>query len=289
MQFMNTNNTAENELVNIISQGDIDLRMVVAIAGDRALNAREQNTLERLQAERGEFLYADMLYTLTHRSFPSKQANILWGDILSHRKQLKNHLGRDVGISVAAHDYLENVASILNGVSIIEASKMESFANAATHDGLTGLCDHTTFKHCLKDELERLTRYGGCLSLVMFDIDHFKNVNDTHGHAEGDAVLREISDIIRMEIRRLDTAARYGGEEFAAILPEVSKEEAYVFAERLRLHIEKDFTKGSIPITISLGISTLNSGNDETVESFVKMADSKLYEAKNNGRNCTCY
>jgi diguanylate cyclase (GGDEF)-like protein len=277
----------ENELVNIISHGDIDLRMVVAIAGDRSLNAREQNTLQRLQSERGEFLYADMLYSLTHRSFPSKQAKILWGEILSHRKQLKNHLGRDVGISVAAHDYLENVSGLLKGVSIIEESKMESFANVATHDGLTGLCDHKTFKHCLKGELERLTRYGGCLSLIMFDIDHFKEVNDTHGHAEGDAVLRELADVLRMEVRRIDTAARYGGEEFAVILPEVGKEDAYIFAERLRTNVQKAFKEGNIPITISLGIATAVAGDDLTTESLIKMADGKLYEAKESGRNCS--
>jgi diguanylate cyclase (GGDEF)-like protein len=286
---MNIENTAEDELVNIMSQGDIDLRMVVAIAGDRHLNAREQNTLERLQTERGEFLYADMLYTLTHRSFPSRQAKILWGDILSHRKQLTNNLGRDIGISVATHDYLENVAKLLKGVSVIEESKMESFANVATHDGLTGLCDHNTFKHCLKDELERLTRYGGCLSLVMFDIDHFKKVNDTFGHAEGDAVLRELADIIRLEVRRLDTAARYGGEEFAAILPEVSAKEAYVFAERLRIHVEEAFTQGNIQITISLGIATAKDGDEESVESLIKRADTKLYEAKDSGRNRICF
>lgn len=277
----------EDELVNI-THGDIDLRMVVAVAGDRMLNAREQNTWERLKEERGEFLYADMLYTLTHRSFPSKQAKILWQDIISHRKQLKNHLGRDVGISVAAHDYLENVLCLLKGVTIIEESKMESFANVATHDGLTGLCDHKTFKHRLKDEMERSTRYGGVVSLIMFDIDHFKNVNDTYGHAEGDAVLRELSDIIRIEVRRVDTAARYGGEEFAVILPEVAKEDALIFAERLRKHVEKDFLEGDIHITISLGVATLQSTDNITVESFIKLADAKLYEAKESGRNRVC-
>ncbi len=284
---MSNYSKTEDELVGI-SHGDLDLRMVIAIAGDRSMNAREQNTLQRLQEERGEYLYADMIYVLTHRSFPSKQAQILWADILSHRKQLKNNLGRDVGVSVATHDYLENINPLLKGVSIIEESKMELFANVATHDGLTGLVDNITFKHCLNDELERLTRYGGCLSLVMFDIDHFKMINDKHGHAEGDRVLREISDVIRLEVRRIDTAARYGGEEFATILPGIHKNEALIFAERLRKNVESEFLKGSIPLTISIGIATVEKGDSESVESLIKIADTKLYEAKNSGRNRTC-
>ena len=139
----------------------LDVRMISALAGDRALNAREEQILTRLKEERGEGLYADMLYTLTHRSFPARQAKHLWGEVTTHRRTLSQQLGRDPGMAMAAHDYLTNVAGLLNNVSIIEESKLAAITASATHDGLTGLIDHTTFKHRLKEELERQTRYGG--------------------------------------------------------------------------------------------------------------------------------
>lgn len=285
--FTNDNNAQDREDLCSRSEG-LDIRMVMALAGDRTLNAREQSMLERLQQERGEGLFSDLVYALTNRAFPARQAKQLWGDITNHRKRMKTQLGRDVGISVAAHDYLVNGISLLNAVSIIEESKLSSYANIATRDGLTGLYDNTTFKHRLKEELERMVRYGRDLALVMFDIDHFKNINDTYGHAEGDAVIKHIADILRGQVRRMDTPARYGGEEFAVILPEVNLEAATIFAERLRQKVEAECFAGNDPVTISLGIAAANPHHEPHVEEFIKQADGALYEAKRGGRNRVC-
>lgn len=280
----------EEELASIMNRAELDVRMVTALCGDRPLNAREQDTLKRLTEERGDGLYADMLYTLTNKAFPIKQARHIWQEITNHRQAMNQKLGRDVGICVAAHDYLTNASGMLKGVTIIEESKMASLANVATRDGLTGLFDQTSFKHRLKEELERQVRYGSPISLVMFDIDHFKPVNDTYGHAEGDRVLRQVADILRQQIRLMDTAARYGGEEFAIILPEVEQEAAYIFAERLRQKIEEYFKASEDPfeITISLGLKTVQQGTEISSEAFIVAADEQLYRAKNSGRNRVC-
>jgi diguanylate cyclase (GGDEF)-like protein len=278
----------EEQVADFIARGELDVRMVSALAGDRTLNAREQDILEKLFAERGEGLYADMLYSLTHRAFPSRQAKHLWEEITLHRKSLKVKLNRDVGIAVAAHDYLANVAGLMQGVTIIEETKMATLANVATRDGLTGLYDQTSFKHKLKEEIERQLRYGGVLSLVMFDIDHFKGINDTYGHAEGDSVLRNVSDILRKQVRKIDTAARYGGEEFAVILPEVDDKAGFIFAERLRQKVQDSFGEAPYKITISLGVFTNPNGQAITAEEFIKRTDALLYEAKRGGRNRVC-
>ena len=278
----------EEELANIMNRAELDVRMVTALCGDRPLNAREQDTLNRLLAERGDGLFADMLYTLTHRAFPAKQAKHIWEEITNHRKILRVKLDRDVGIAVAAHDYLTNASSLLKGVTIIEESTMASLANVATRDGLTGLFDQASFRHKLKEELERQVRYGSPISLVMFDIDHFKRINDTFGHTEGDRVLRQVSEVLRGQVRLMDTAARYGGEEFTVILPEVEEQPAFLFAERLRQNVQDAFGDEKCKITISLGTTTSHQGDNTNAEDFIRKTDDQLYRAKRGGRNRVC-
>ncbi|MFT7433755.1 MAG: diguanylate cyclase (GGDEF)-like protein [Alphaproteobacteria bacterium] len=286
--LQNTDNCHKTELADMAGRPDLDIRMVSALAGDRTLNEREKQTLLRLKQDRGDGIYSDLLYALTYRSFPSKQAKHLWNEITDHRASMKNLLGRDVGISVAAHDYLTNVSGLLKGVAVIEETKMSSFANTASKDGLTGLYDQTTFKHRLKEEMERQIRYGSPFTLVMFDLDHFKMINDTYGHAEGDVVLKRISDILLAQARKMDTAARYGGEEFAVILPEVEEASAFIFAERLRQNIEDNFKDGEFAVTVSIGLAATQANVDETPDNLIRRADAQLYRAKNAGRNRVC-
>ncbi|MAI08396.1 MAG: GGDEF domain-containing protein [Magnetococcales bacterium] len=283
--LMENTHSHKSELADMASRPDLDIRMVSALAGDRTLNEREKHTLIRLKEERGEGIYSDLLYALTYRSFPSKQAKHLWDEITNHRANLKNALGRDVGISVATHDYLTNVTSLLKGVAMIEESKMSSFASTASKDGLTGLYDQATFKHRLKEEMERQIRYGNPFTLVMFDLDHFKKINDTFGHAEGDIVLKKVADILLAQARKMDTAARYGGEEFAVILPEVEETSAFIFAERLRQAVEENFKHGEFPVTISVGLASCQPGVEETPDNLIRKADAQLYKSKENGRN----
>ncbi len=129
------------------------------------------------------------------------------------------------------------------------------------------------------------------LSIVMIDIDHFKKVNDTFGHTEGDKVLREISGLLKTSVRKKDTVARYGGEEFILILPEAGIEESFMIAERIRRLVENtpfEVGHARINLTVSSGISNFPSHRARSKEELVKMADQALYDAKRGGRNQVC-
>ena len=161
----------------------------------------------------------------------------------------------------------------------------------AIYDTLTSLYNRRYFEERLGLEAQKAFYGGATLSLVMIDIDHFKRVNDTFGHTEGDKVLREISSLFKSSVRKKDTVARYGGEEFILILPEANVEEASVIAERIRRLVENNpFEVGhaQINLTISLGISNFPNDRARTKEELVKMADQTLYEAKRAGRNRVC-
>lgn len=161
--------------------------------------------------------------------------------------------------------------------------KNEKLAKLAMQDGLTGLYNHRHIIEALDIEIDRANRYNSPLSVVMFDVDHFKAVNDCYGHHMGDIVLSEIGSMWNIDCRKIDIAGRYGGEEFVVILPNTDLAGAKIYSERIRSEIEKKiFGKDKIRVTISGGIATYE---DENAVDLIKKADKKLYDAKRNGRN----
>jgi diguanylate cyclase (GGDEF)-like protein len=133
----------------------------------------------------------------------------------------------------------------------------------------------------------RCHRYGRPLTLMMFDIDFFKKINDVHGHLAGDYVLRELAQNIKRMVRKEQCFARYGGEEFALVVPEDGPEKARIFAEKIRRSIEeKQFTfeAQDIPVTVSLGVADMAADMVDPLQ-FIKVADANLYKAKKTGRN----
>jgi len=153
----------------------------------------------------------------------------------------------------------------------------------ATIDGLTGLKNRRAFEERLVDEIARSRRTVRPLSLLLLDIDHFKQYNDSFGHPRGDDVLREVARHLTRCMRDTDYAARYGGEEFALLLPDADKEGALQLAERVREQIEQATWDGR-PVTVSIGVATL-AGELATPEVLVEQADRALYRSKQNGRN----
>jgi two-component system cell cycle response regulator len=154
-------------------------------------------------------------------------------------------------------------------------------------DGLTGAHNKRYFVEFLEREIARCSRYRRPLSLLMFDIDHFKKINDTHGHLTGDFVLKEMSRRLLGRIRKEELLARYGGEEFATVLPETGHEGAMYFGEQIRQMVGNepfDYEGDSFNVTISVGIYTLNGESMDTL-AFIKRADENLYRAKRDGRN----
>lgn len=164
----------------------------------------------------------------------------------------------------------------------------EKLAQMATVDDLTGLYNRRYAMEALANEMERAKRYHTPLALCMMDLDHFKKVNDHHGHAAGDAVLSKTGDILKEGKRRSDIACRYGGEEFMLILPSTGKDGAIQLCERLREQVAAHRFKldnGTVRITISTGISQYRSESDRDSSDLLEKADRALYQAKEAGRN----
>ena len=172
----------------------------------------------------------------------------------------------------------------------------------AVHDGLTGLYTQKYFKKYLEREIERSKRYKRPLSLIMCDIDRFKQLNDTYGHLAGDKAIQTVANIISENVRTSDTVARYGGEEFAILLVEAGVEEVQSVARRLKIltdealeiadrikakieHAEVKVDHTHTNITISMGVSSYNGSEDYKPEYLISSSDNALYESKRNGRN----
>jgi len=155
-------------------------------------------------------------------------------------------------------------------------------------DHLTGLFNRRFLMESLDKEVQRARRKDGQVALLMLDIDHFKRVNDTHGHLQGDVVLQKVAIHIQKELRSYDVAARYGGEEFVAVLPDTSLKEASNVADRIRLSVQGMRFAGSLSderITVSLGISIFPSPLFDDIDGLLRSADEALYRAKESGRN----
>lgn len=167
------------------------------------------------------------------------------------------------------------------------ASVLEEVTRLSTIDGLTQIANRRHLMARLQAEIGRAARHGNELSVVMFDLDHFKRINDNHGHAGGDAVLREVARRVTSLLRGADVFGRYGGEEFAVALPETNLEGARIVAERIRTCIAAQpiaFGTTPIPATTSLGVAAWQ-GTDAAAEVLVAAADAALYRAKASGRN----
>ncbi|MEW6009147.1 MAG: diguanylate cyclase [Candidatus Omnitrophota bacterium] len=172
---------------------------------------------------------------------------------------------------------------------IIEAAVLKTMAIT---DGLTGLYVHRYLMLKLESEFNRAKEENTQLSFLIMDIDHFKNINDTYGHEQGNIILKDIAKIIKDNSRKVDIVARYGGEEFCTILPGTPEKGANIFAERLRKMIEEfafPYQEGkSLKVTISIGISSLKQTNALTPQELIAFADKALYQAKETGRNKVC-
>lgn len=187
------------------------------------------------------------------------------------------NLGRRTALRFSLQDVLEEQALI-------------RVHESAVRDRLTGIFNRGAFDDRLQSEFSTSRRRGTPIALLLFDIDHFKRLNDTHGHQAGDAVIRAVAQVAQTAVRAEDVLARYGGEEFAVILRGVSQRSAFVMAERVRVAIEGQRTEWKdtlIGATVSVGVVHAPSVKAfEDPAKFIAAADAALYEAKHQGRNC---
>ena len=183
----------------------------------------------------------------------------------------------------------DTIFKFLSG-SDMEAQYHETIYKMTIVDGLTGVNNKRFLLETLEREIPRARRHERPLTLVMMDIDHFKNINDTYGHLAGDYVLKEQAQLVKSRLRPDDVLGRYGGEEFAILLPETALEGGVAIAEELRSMIQDhafSFEQEKIQVTMSMGLAQLEDGWD--VPSFIKQADERLYAAKREGRNRVCF
>ena len=171
----------------------------------------------------------------------------------------------------------------------IISAGVDAYKNLSITDGLTNLYNRRHFDEVLENETARTKRHNRLLSLIMLDIDNFKNYNDAYGHLEGDKVLKGVGVVIQNSIREIDSAYRYGGEEFVVILPETIANDAVILAERIRMNIKNQTfspQKEKLNITASFGVTQYHL--KEGIEGFVVRADKNMYHAKDLGRNRVC-
>jgi two-component system cell cycle response regulator len=211
--------------------------------------------------------------------------------------------GTDVDLATVragAADYLlktELSASLLSRTiryAIERGRLLNEMRALARHDHLTGLLTRREMDRVLDEELVRSHRYGHAVALILLDLDHFKQVNDAHGHVAGDAALRAVAAIVQQCVRDTDRAARYGGDELAILLPETDHVGATVLAERIRSRVaaaamqapaDANTPGAPIPLTLSIGVAALPGSTAATPSEFIARADAGLYQAKRNGRN----
>jgi two-component system cell cycle response regulator len=197
---------------------------------------------------------------------------------------------RGVECAVLNHgDHLQIGRNILKFLvsGHIESAYHEEIYRLVTTDGLTNLPNRRAFEDAMQREFSRSTRYARPLSLLVIDIDHFKKINDVHGHLAGDAALRQFAAVLKANLRRDDIAGRMGGEEFAVLLPEIDRGGAKLAGEKVRQLTARhrfEFESAVMPLTISVGVATRTSDDHEPIEIY-RRADELLFTAKRAGRN----
>lgn len=199
-----------------------------------------------------------------------------------------------LGVETDHHGlYLKDDLQLLtaiSGITSIALQKARIYAEMeklATMDGLTGIPNHRHFQGLLTQQIEMVNRYGGTLGFLLFDIDHFKNFNDTYGHAVGDLVLKEVARCVARTSRNTDIVARYGGEEFVVVLPKSDMETARLSAERIRQAIERmeiPHEGQSLRVTVSIGVSVFPE-QAKLKQELIDNADKAMYYSKKTGRN----
>jgi diguanylate cyclase (GGDEF)-like protein len=299
----------------------MDTKFTIAIVDDDAAIRRLLNfymtragyeTIECTTGEEAREMLSTSAWDLAilDRRLPDLDGVVLAHELKSNRELRARYVimltGEDdqeakvEGLELGADDYItkpfqypELLARIRAGKRIVELQKELIDANKRLEllsitDGLTRLYNHRYFQDELARAFEESQRYDRPLSLAIVDIDFFKKVNDTYGHAVGDEVLKCVSNVFRESVRATDLVARYGGEEFAVMMPETELDDAITFAEKIRSIVESttaDTQAGPLKVTVSIGVSAAPLTKVRTAKELVVHADKALYRAKKSGRN----
>ncbi len=265
--------------------------VVELLGGDRSLATDEFAELINKLGTVGDELHSDLLQLLSYRRFENDEARRIWQGILKHKRKMTAKLGRDPGVRVSALDYLTNVRQLLSSPRIVDHTDFRQLIDHVHIDELTGMFNRRHVKTIFQNEIRRARRYSKTLSLMLIDIDNFKRINDSFGHAAGDRVLLELAGLLSEVCRETDTIGRVGGDEILVIAPEAKKSDALALAERIRraarerrLFLDEKKREQEIRFSISVGIATYPEDSQESAE-LLQRADEALYSAKRRGRD----
>jgi diguanylate cyclase (GGDEF)-like protein len=243
--------------------------------------------LNKIIEEGGQEAYPIILHIFTHVLLEPGEAEESWKEIINLHSSMTQAMGKKISIRTAICEYFCSVHKTIRNPKVVEIHVFEKTLKDSRYDGLTGLMNRQALDETLNNEFNRSRRHKEDLSIVFFDLDNFKKVNDIYGHLAGDEALKHVANILLMEKRLEDIAARYGGEELVLVLPETAKENAYVLAERIRSKVEAmiiPWDGNDIHLTISGGISAYPVDAD-SVRSLLQKADQAVQQAKESGKN----
>lgn len=258
------------------------LESLGAAPGDASAQCRH---LQPFLADRKQEACKIILDNLVQLNFTLDNAAQYWDAIVSHAAEMRKSLNREIGLATAACDYFSTVRPVLNHPKLIEFKYFEETIRSAHRDFLTGLVSRGPFQNSLEQEVSRAKRHGQHTTLIFFDLDNFKAINDQHGHLAGDAVLKQIGKILLSSKRKEDIACRFGGDEFVILLPETNK----FMGSRVGNKIIKQINRSQIlhegkwiPVTCSGGLASYPL-DSQSVQGLINCADRAMYLAKSRG------
>lgn len=284
--------------VKVWQQGHIKMRyylvaLMVYMPTMGMMTMNYNGLLENTDFTRYAFVFGSLIEVLFFNSLMVSRFHALFQDkiriqnaLLQEKERYETALENE--IKSRTNDLEKTNQNLLIQTKELELTK-EKLTQQATTDVLSSLYNRRYFSDVASRSFDAALRYKKELSIMMLDLDDFKNINDTYGHAVGDEVIVQSANIIKDSIRSSDIAARYGGEEFIILIPQIDPEEALALAQRIRKDIERAVvhtdTNGTVHFTVSIGISHLNAEYDTDIEQVISRADKALYTAKADDKN----
>lgn len=286
---MSKTGTKDRELLLKEKGIRIAMNLIRCLAGDCPVSHEERCELELLKNSLGEAFYTELIFSLIYKRMPSGAARTKWNEILAHKKYMKDHLHRDVGIQVATMDFFLSIDEEKLLLLMIEEETFLHLGLREDLDTFTGLLLEPSFMGTLVRELKRSKRYRKPLSLLAVDIDNLSAINESCGQTFGDFVIRQTAHLIRENVRGTDTAGKSENCNFLVVLPECPVQSAHPLAERLRAAVAANpflFKEGDppVPVTVSIGIAGFPRNAPDGRE-LVDAASAVLFRAKELGKN----
>jgi diguanylate cyclase (GGDEF)-like protein len=228
-----------------------------------------------------------ILYNLVQLNFTQENACEYWDAIVNHAERMQLSLNRKVGLATAACDFFSTIQPHLNSPKLIEFTRFEETLKSAHQDFLTGLLSRGAFQNSFEQEISRTKRHDHNATIIFFDLDNFKNINDTYGHLAGDEVLKEVGKVLLDSKRKEDIACRFGGDEFILLLPETNKFMGLLVGKKILDQINAlivCYKDKKIPVTCCGGLASYPQDSRDG-RGLMNCADLALYQAKSSGKH----